>query len=151
MEAPGTTQPARGVFARLRSQGELRVPKRPSSCPLIIVFKGRDGALPDLQERVGPDGSRHRMYPAPAEVSPPVNMDDGWGEPLDQRFSTMTVRDGTIDQSPASAVSYKHAEPNHYQQTRRQDDWPKTVDPAPASQSSTPSQGGSYVPWVGVT
>ncbi|KAL7422445.1 hypothetical protein Q5752_003093 [Cryptotrichosporon argae] len=41
----------------------------------------KDDTLPPEEERIGPDGERHRTYPAPAPVGTINNYDSGWPEP----------------------------------------------------------------------
>ena len=43
-----------------------------------ITKQGRKDPLPPPEARAGPDGSRHRVYPAPSDIAPPENIDQGW-------------------------------------------------------------------------
>lgn len=47
---------------------------------LFLIPKNPPEPLPPLEERIGPEGSRHRVYPAPSPIDPPLNVEEGWPE-----------------------------------------------------------------------
>jgi hypothetical protein len=57
-------------------------PPLPSTNVLLrtyhLLAQGDIGPLPPKEQRVGPEGSFHRVYPASTEIAPPRNADEGW-------------------------------------------------------------------------
>ncbi|BEI90971.1 uncharacterized protein CcaverHIS019_0310410 [Cutaneotrichosporon cavernicola] len=83
------------------------------------------GKLPPEEERVGPDGSRHRMYPAPSPTAVPSNVDEGWPTdppadhtPVNPRPTPQTTADPYTLSAPIavedgySAPDYRDAPPH---------------------------------------
>ena len=97
--------------------------------------------LPPLEERVGPDGSHHRIYPAPAEISPPTNIDQGWSTPGHSLHESLA----RLDLNSKQRASPERTPPGSALVT------PIFHDAARPAETMAPKKAqGAYIPWVGV-
>lgn len=120
-----------------------------------LILKGPADPLPSINELIGPNGVQHRLYPAPTEVSPPDNIEEGWEST--SKVSTMSSLDDSHDslangnaQQIAHALQQVDLEPKSppvlLDVKNRSDDGiinEEIVTPPPPKKSA-------YIPWVGV-
>lgn len=69
-------------------------------CTYNLLAQGDIGPLPPKEQRVGPEGSFHRVYPASTEIAPPRNADEGW-----DKSSEADLAPSVILKSPSPPIS----------------------------------------------
>lgn len=101
---------------------------------------------------MGPNGVQHRIYPAPAPISPPDNIDDGWGgdtqdqapaHPPQQYLLELQEIEVGVDRVEIDSMR-KIGPLSVVKDSPGKEDVKDEVIPAP------PVQKGSYIPWEGV-
>ncbi|RSH81608.1 hypothetical protein EHS25_006230 [Saitozyma podzolica] len=121
--------------------------------------------LPPPDELVRPEGSVHRIYPAPSPVAPPLNSGSGWGgesveaaprvssrvsskagEPSPDSSWEAVPRD-VGDRSNCSTFPGRDPPPHISGSTTGPTRSPNTNPTAEATEKSPPPSGGAYIAW----
>jgi hypothetical protein len=108
-----------------------------------------DEPLPPEEERIGPEGSRHRIYPAKSPIEAPVNIDEGWDTTTPDLMSDShyTVEASPSLESPRRPELEIEIEPAHAKPSVPQNDEPNLPMTTPARSASTYSNGGALGGW----